>query len=525
MQAHLVDNPKITNAVAPGLIADFSAGTTGNDVNGFNNNGTTWSGPVNGFKFLGTTPVRLGASTGAGNVALASFTPLSANYTLVAPTVVASRTGDVSLIVRAVDASNYYLAVFNYSVNYVAIYKSVGGAFTLLKQTTNVFAAGEVGATNTLSFTVQGSGLIAKNNGAILATVSDGTYAAAGKIGLRNGGSHITTTSEGMQVNNMSIAYVPAPVTTIIKIYADGDSVTAYPDNYTGFYASDIMAAIPNVTVNLSNVAVSGQSQAAMLADMQAQILAHNPDILTLSTYLNDIGTAATTLTANIHAYIDNALAHVNPNTGLPPQLLLMTDNLAGQTLTEPWARPIAIQESTHAVVLAAYKDYAGNPNIHIIDHYADFYSLGVDTPGLFSKLLVDQVHPNAAGYAIFHANITAPLLEAAARVVAGAHSAPLIYAQVSSAATTTCSIAWATDKVSSSRINYGLTVAYGTTTPETDLTPRVAAHRVDLSNLMADTTYHYQIVSTDSVGNTATSSDQTFTTRRRSSGTLFSFY
>ena len=83
----------------------------------------------------------------------------------------------------------------------------------------------------------------------------------------------------------------------------------------------------------------------------------------------------------------------------------------------------------------------------------------------------------------------------------------------VSTSTNTTSTITWTTDELSSSIVDYGLTSSYGTSTSESDTSPRVLSHTVTLPSLVACTTYHYRVRSKDSVLNTATSSDSTFTT------------
>jgi BNR repeat-like domain/Domain of unknown function (DUF2341)/Putative peptidoglycan binding domain len=73
--------------------------------------------------------------------------------------------------------------------------------------------------------------------------------------------------------------------------------------------------------------------------------------------------------------------------------------------------------------------------------------------------------------------------------------------------------ITWTTDKLSSSKVNYGLTSTLADSTTEANTSPRVQAHTVTLSNLVSCTTYHYSVYSADALANTVTSSDATFTT------------
>jgi type VI protein secretion system component Hcp len=75
----------------------------------------------------------------------------------------------------------------------------------------------------------------------------------------------------------------------------------------------------------------------------------------------------------------------------------------------------------------------------------------------------------------------------------------------------TATTVSWSTDEPSDSQVDYGLTIAYGSTTPLN--TAMVAAHSQALSGLTADTTYHFRVRSRDAAGNLAASGDFTFKT------------
>ncbi|MCK5059896.1 MAG: fibronectin type III domain-containing protein [Candidatus Pacebacteria bacterium] len=90
--------------------------------------------------------------------------------------------------------------------------------------------------------------------------------------------------------------------------------------------------------------------------------------------------------------------------------------------------------------------------------------------------------------------------------------TAPVISSLQSSNITDTTSvITWTTNESADSKVNYG-TVS-GTLTSNASSTPLITSHSTSLTGLSANTTYYYEAVSTDEAGNTATSSEQSFTT------------
>jgi hypothetical protein len=74
----------------------------------------------------------------------------------------------------------------------------------------------------------------------------------------------------------------------------------------------------------------------------------------------------------------------------------------------------------------------------------------------------------------------------------------------------TSATITWTTDKPATSSVRYGLSLLYDGTVSDTTL---VKQHRVQITGLLPATLYHFQITSVDASGNTAVSSDLTFTT------------
>jgi hypothetical protein len=71
--------------------------------------------------------------------------------------------------------------------------------------------------------------------------------------------------------------------------------------------------------------------------------------------------------------------------------------------------------------------------------------------------------------------------------------------------------ISWQTDRTADSRVVYGLTASYGSSTT---LDPTlVSVHSQTLSSLPSLTVYHFQVISRDAYGHTGVSADLTFTT------------
>ncbi|MBA2480143.1 MAG: fibronectin type III domain-containing protein, partial [Planctomycetes bacterium] len=80
-----------------------------------------------------------------------------------------------------------------------------------------------------------------------------------------------------------------------------------------------------------------------------------------------------------------------------------------------------------------------------------------------------------------------------------------------SSITTSSATISWTTNEASDSRVDYGTTTGYGSST--TLAAAMVTAHAQGLSGLSASTLYHYRVRSSDAAGNLAISGDFTFTT------------
>jgi cysteine-rich repeat protein len=81
---------------------------------------------------------------------------------------------------------------------------------------------------------------------------------------------------------------------------------------------------------------------------------------------------------------------------------------------------------------------------------------------------------------------------------------------QVTNITATAARVTWTTNESSDSTVEYGLTVAYGSTKTVGTM---VTAHQVDLTGLTPNSTYNFRVLSKDASNNQATSGNGTFAT------------
>ena len=86
----------------------------------------------------------------------------------------------------------------------------------------------------------------------------------------------------------------------------------------------------------------------------------------------------------------------------------------------------------------------------------------------------------------------------------------PIISNILASPGATTSTITWNTNEAADSQVNYGTTVSYGGNSLDS---AKTLVHSLLLFSLIPNTTYHYRVVSADSAGNSAASTDLTFKT------------
>jgi poly(hydroxyalkanoate) depolymerase family esterase len=155
------------------------------------------------------------------------------------------------------------------------------------------------------------------------------------------------------------------------------------------------------------------------------------------------------------------------------------------------------------AYTVRAWNDFAGNE----VEEYWTVTGMGhAWSGGSTTGAYADPNGPSASQnmYAFFMAHpLGAPPPLQLTSVAAGSIGA------------TSAVITWRTNLAADSRVDDGTTTAYGNTVSDPAL---LTNHSLTISGLASGTLYHYQVTSLDSVGETASSADVTFTTTAASS-------
>lgn len=159
----------------------------------------------------------------------------------------------------------------------------------------------------------------------------------------------------------------------------------------------------------------------------------------------------------------------------------------------------------TVALAMMSYSTYDNVQIRTLLQTTADdLGAAGFDTKYGYGLVDADEAAPNTAPA---EPDTTAPTILGVA---------------VTDITSSSATVIWTTDEASDSAVNYGTTTSLGSTTSDTTLT---TGHSITLTGLIAETTYYFEVQSTDSSGNTATDDNggtyYSFTTGSAPSNTI----
>jgi len=343
------------------------------------------------------------------------------------------------------------------------------------------FDATDITVGNGVAGNVSGSGttytfdVTPMSNGLVTVDVGAGSAAdAAGNTNTAASRYSITFSSARPTVMLSTTASSPTKTTPF--------HITAtFSADVTGFTSSDLSGQVTNGTV--SNFAGSA------------------------STYTFDVtptADGAVTVTVPANAAVDAATGR-NQNFASSP--LLITYDATAPTLAEVTAvatpantaAPSYVFNTTEAGTTTYGGGCTSSTGSAVSGHNTiSFNSL---SDGSYSCTITVT---DAAGNVSSTLHVTAFTIDTTAPTVSALAASP-----TSSGAT----ITWTTDEAASSQVLYGLTSSYGSSTAETNTSPRLTSHSVTLTGLVSCATYHFNASSTDAAHNSGYDGDSTFTT------------
>ncbi len=157
---------------------------------------------------------------------------------------------------------------------------------------------------------------------------------------------------------------------------------------------------------------------------------------------------------------------------------------------------------------LLGYKIYYGNTsgsysNVIDVGNVIEFQINNLSAGSYFFTVTAYDNANNESDYSV----------EVAFTIIASQDNTPPQVSNVSinNITMNSASISWDSDELSDSKVEYGLDTNYGSST-QLDVN-LVTKHSVNLSGLLANTMYHFQVKSKDGNGNSTTLSDFNFTT------------
>ena len=225
-------------------------------------------------------------------------------------------------------------------------------------------------------------------------------------------------------------------------------------------------------------VSVMLDTQGAAIDGVDIRYLHYDPALLSVQD--DDAATAGVQI-MDAHVMPMTKVNTVNTSTG---QISFSQIVNTGTTFTSTSTRTLA---TIHFTALAG-----GTANVAF-----DFTPGGTTDANVASNGSESLTGVTNASFTLTAADTTAPVIT--------------LGPTTSSITSSGASITWTTDEQSTSQVEYGTTISYGTLTP-LDST-LVTSHSVSLSSLSPNTTYHYRVRSKDAAGNEVVSSDIVFTT------------
>ncbi|WP_395736678.1 SGNH/GDSL hydrolase family protein [Prosthecobacter sp.] len=179
-----------------------------------------------------------------------------------------------------------------------------------------------------------------------------------------------------------------------VRIVCIGDSITGvyYHSGGRRAYPEMLQLALqqlyPQAQVSVHNAGRSGDTTTGGLKRLEADVLSHKPQLVTIMFGMNDlVGTSVEVFKKNLREMITRCR-----NAGA--EVLLCTQNSIVETPQRPCAR---LAEFTQAI-----RETAKDESLVVADCFAAFEAVHGADPAEWDLLLSDTIHPNMAGHKLF---------------------------------------------------------------------------------------------------------------------------
>ena len=185
-----------------------------------------------------------------------------------------------------------------------------------------------------------------------------------------------------------------------------------------------------------------------------------------------------------------------------PPQLSSITSgSVTHNSATITWTTNESADSTVEYGTSTSYGSTQNNTSL-VTSHSISLSGLIPQTTYHYRVISDDASSNTATSTDYTFTTTTAPVPDTTPPVISSVQSSSITH--------NSATITWTTNEAADSVVVYGTTTSYGSTQSSSTL---ATSHSIVLSGLTAQTTYHYQVQSTDASTNKATSIDYTFTT------------
>lgn len=180
-----------------------------------------------------------------------------------------------------------------------------------------------------------------------------------------------------------------------VRIVGFGDSITGVYYHTGGRRAWPEMLGVaiqriyPNAQIQIINAGVSGGKTSSGLARIDADVLAHRPDLVVVMFGMNDVAAHPPDVyEANLRTIIEKVRA-------IGSEVVLCTPNAISQGDER---RPLA-KLGEYADIVRRLGAELGIP---LVDFYTQFAAIQTDDPRRWITIMSDAIHPNMRGHELF---------------------------------------------------------------------------------------------------------------------------